>query len=289
MDKECKKCLKKSFIRLIKKYPMDECVQKKLVKEMELYISKLNSNIATPEIARTLYEIFTETTNIPDPFKKEKKKSNDIVLNQYNDYKKLIQESEDPFNTALKLAIAGNIIDFVACPDNYEDTQYYLKRTIEKVLSSGLAIDNLSKLKERIGKAKCILVLGDNCGEIVFDKLFISMLHHNNIHYAVRGFPILNDVTLEDAYYIGINSYANVISNGYNAPSTILSKSSKEFINIFNEADLIISKGQGNYEGLVNCRNQNLFFLMMVKCDVIARKIGANKNECIVLKNTNHE
>lgn len=287
MEQECKICLKKSFDRLFENYPMDKSIRKRLSNKLILYISKVNSNISTPEVARTLHEIYTEVVHDPDPYKEEKRKSNNIVLSQYDDFKKMLIASKNPFDTALRLSIAGNIIDFAACPEFFQDASNYLLKTVNKVLNSKFAIDDSLELKRRIEKANTILMLGDNCGEIVLDKLFIETINHDNIHYAARGDPVINDATIEDAYYVGINSYANVISNGYNAPSTILEKSSKEFNDIFNKADLIISKGQGNYEGLIDNHNKNIFFLIMVKCDVIARKTGVKKGDFVVFKNLN--
>ena len=121
----------------------------------------------------------------------------------------------------------------------------------KKLLNSEFAIDHSKQLKKAIEKAETVLYLGDNAGEIVFDKLFIETIKHPNLTYVVRGGPVINDATMEDAEYIGMKDIANVISSGYDAPSTILNKSSKEFQKYFQKADLIISKGQGNLEGLL--------------------------------------
>ena len=173
MEKECKICLKNSFDRLIDNYPIDKITKKSLSKKLGLYISKVNSEISTPEVAKTLHEIFTEVIHDPDPCKEEKKKSNNIVLNQYKDFKKMLIVSENPFDTALRLSIAGNIIDFAACPEFFLDASYYLQKTVNKVLHSKFAVDDSLELKRRLEKANMVLMLGDNCGEIVMDKLFI--------------------------------------------------------------------------------------------------------------------
>jgi uncharacterized protein with ATP-grasp and redox domains len=133
--------------------------------------------------------------------------------------------------------------------------------------------------------AKNILYLGDNAGEIVMDKLFLETIKHQNVYYAVRGMPVINDVTIEDAKYVGIDKFAKIISNGYDSPSTILDKCSEEFINIYNKADLIISKGQGNLEGLINVKNEKIFFLLMVKCGVIGDELGVKKGDFVVYNN----
>jgi len=126
------------------------------------------------------------------------------------------------------------------------------------------------------------LYLGDNAGEIVFDKLFIRTINHRNLTYVVRGGPIINDATMEDAEYTGMNKVANVISNGFDAPSTVPSESSRQFQQYFSKADIIISKGQGNLEGLLPLNDKRIFFLLMVKCDVMAELLGVDKESFVV-------
>ena len=183
------------------------------------------------------------------------------------------------FDTALRLAIAGNIIDYGI--SNHFD----LQSTIDKVLSCDFAIDDSVRLKQELSVAKNVLYLGDNCGEIVFDKLFIETIMHPNLTYAVRGNPVINDVTLDDAQFVGMNVVADIISNGYDAPSTILEYCSAEFVDAFNRADVIISKGQGNLEGLLGRTTKNVYSLLMVKCEVIADTLGVNNGDFVVKKN----
>lgn len=135
---------------------------------------------------------------------------------------------------------------------------------------------------EAIASANLILYLGDNAGEIVFDKLFIETINHPNLVYVVRGAPVINDATMEDAEYIGMSSITKVISNEYKAPSTIPYKSGKIFQGYFEEADLIISKGQGNLEGLLPLNDGRIFYLLMVKCFVIAEFLKVKKDSYVV-------
>lgn len=141
-----------------------------------------------------------------------------------------------------------------------------------------------SELKEALSTAKTVLYLGDNAGEIVLDKLFIETLMHPNLYFAVRGAPVINDATLDDAQYVGIDAVADVISNGYDAPSTIVDRCSPQFQELFNKADVIISKGQGNLEGLLEKTDKQVYFLLMVKCDVIAEALGVKKGDFVVRK-----
>jgi len=137
-----------------------------------------------------------------------------------------------------------------------------------------------------VNEADSVLYLGDNAGEIVFDKLFIQTMNHKRIIYAVRGMPVINDATMEDAEYVGMKESARVISNGYDAPSTIVDKSSDEFKSYFYSASLIISKGQGNLEGLVHLNDKRIFFLLMVKCNVMAEYLRVEKDSFVVFNSS---
>jgi hypothetical protein len=232
--------------------------------------------ISAPDCARDIQSLYRSVLNDPDPYIDIKRDSNDTVLQMYDDLKRLIKNSADPFITATKLAIAGNIIDF-AVHDHCD-----LHGTIEKVLNSDFSVDHTSQLREEISKAGKILYIGDNAGEIVFDKLLVSEMSHPGLSYSVRGAPAINDATMEDAEYVGMTRLTRVISSGYDAPTTIVTKSGDIFRRSFEEADLIISKGQGNLEGLIGENDRRIFFLLMVKCDVIAEYLGVEKGSYVV-------
>jgi uncharacterized protein with ATP-grasp and redox domains len=285
MDKECRLCLMKSFERLLEEKVNNYNIKCGLYDRINKYINSVNSEITTPEVARGVYGIISKTLQISDLSKEDKLKSNNIVLKQYAEFKNLIFNSDNPYNIALRLSIAGNIMDFAACPEFFTNSEQYLNNIINEVLKADFAIDDSQELKNRIKSSKTLLFLGDNAGEIVFDKLFLETINHSNVYYAVRGKPVINDITVDDARYVGIDKIAKVISNGYDAPSTIIEKTSKEFKRIYNDADLIISKGQGNLEGLINNTRNDLYFLLMVKCDVIANLLAVKKGDYIVKKN----
>lgn len=251
-----------------------------LVSQLIKDISNIDlENSYSPKITRDILQSLKEVSVVADPYKKEKDSSNRDLLNRYNEFQHMVETSENPFNTALRLAVAGNIIDFG--PTHKFDVE----GTIQRVLSNNFAIDHSQQLKAEIEKAKTILYLGDNCGEVVLDKLFLETINHPNVWFAVRNKPILNDVTPKEAMEVGMDKVAKIISNGDDAPSTLLKSVSKEFIEIYNSADLIISKGMGNYEGLMDETDPRLFFLLMIKCPVIGRKIGAKNGDFVVKQN----
>lgn len=197
------------------------------------------------------------------------------MLDYYPELKKLVNKSNDPFQMALRLAIAGNIIDYG--PNHVFD----INRTLKRAKSIVLAIDDSESLRQSISQAKMLLYLGDNAGEIVMDRIFLETINHANIYFAVRGSPIINDALIEDAELVGIDKIATVITNGDDAPGTILENTSTEFRDIFAQADLIISKGQGNYEGL-NETEKNIYFILITKCDHVADHLGVKKGDFVV-------
>lgn len=205
-----------------------------------------------------------------DPYRKLKKKYNQICLHLEPKVRKLIEVSEDKFETALRVAIAGNIIDFVQQPDMDENL---VQQTIDDALVQPLDEEKIKLFKQKVAEAKNILYVGDNTGEIVFDKVFIEYIGPLKVTFAVRGGPTINDATMEDAQEVGLTSLVKVITTGIDLPGAMLELASDEFRQAFRQADLVISKGQGNYEAL-NEEDKEIFFLLKVKCLQIAENMG---------------
>lgn len=279
MDDRCKTCFTNNYDRLLKINPLSGS-EALAFSAFFNHLMDNGENKTTPEIQRELHHKLRELNGVADPYFEEKQQSNRIALKLYDEWKPKVLASADPFNLALRLAIAGNIMDYGA------NSTFDVHKTIKKALKTDFAIDHSVLLKQRIEEAKSILYLGDNAGEIVFDKLFIETMKHPHVIFAVKDAPILNDVTLKDAEDVGMNEVADVISNGYDASSTLLEKCSPEFLDVYHSADLIISKGQGNLEGLINEKDPRIFFLFMVKCDMIAEHIGVKKGSFVILNQT---
>jgi uncharacterized protein with ATP-grasp and redox domains len=189
-----------------------------------------------------------------------------------------ILESEDRLDTAVRLAIAGNLIDF-GVNSIIQETE--LEKTISQCLSEKLTDMQIGYFRKAIDKAENILYLADNAGEIVFDRLLIEQLPIEKITMAVKGSPVINDATMEDAILAGLPKIVEVIDNGSDAPGTILEICSQSFKNYFNKADLVIAKGQGNYETLSDV-DKNIFFILKAKCPVIAKDLGCEVGEMIL-------
>ena len=272
----CSDCLLRNFRRLFDTFDIPALEQIDFLVEYGELMAHHNFS-TTPEIQRELSHKFTAITGIADPYAIEKSESNRQAMELYNEWKPKVAKSDHPFEMALRLAIAGNIMDYGA------SNSFDIHQTIENVISASFAIDQSMLLKQRISQAKKILYLADNAGEIVFDKLFIETIGHPDLTIAVKGGAALNDATLDDARESGLEDVAHVISNGFDATSTILKECSDEFLSLYHAADLIISKGQGNLEGLIYENDARIFFLLMVKCDVMAEKLGVKKNSIVVL------
>lgn len=278
-DLRCVECQYKSFERLMNKFQMDESMRNEFVDFYNKEIRGLAVK-TTPEIHRVLNREFCRLISNNDPYSEEKQVSNRLMLQLYKHFRTEVLEAMNPFKTALKLSIAGNIMDYGVAQD------FDIHKTIDTVLGADFAIDHSVELEKRIKSAKKILYLGDNAGEIVFDKLFIELIMHPGLTFAVRGSAVLNDALEIDAREVGMDMVADVINNGYDAPSTVLSECSPEFLEVYNEADLIISKGQGNFEGLMDENDPRIFFLLMVKCDVVAEKMSVPQGSFVVYNKT---
>jgi damage-control phosphatase, subfamily I len=279
MTNDCTFCSVKSIQKLFGQLTVNDDVARIIIKKSLRILSNSSREAMPVEVARQIQAMIRNQLGNPDPYKEIKQKSNEDLLVRYGEFKKTIANAENSFETALRLAIAGNIIDYGAAHDSFD-----VDKTINHVLHAEFGINHSEMLQQNLEKAKTVLYLGDNAGEIVMDKLFIEHLQHPNLFFAVKGGPVLNDVTMEDAINVGMDKVANLISNGYDAPSTLLHKTSPEFGQLFQEADVVISKGQGNFEGLIETEKENLFFGLMVKCQYIGSVLGVNEGDFVLKK-----
>jgi len=234
-----------------------------------------------PEIGMMVYKAIYQASNIEDPFKEAKKKCTGYLLASYDELRKKITESADPLYTALKFAALSNAIDFGANPN------FNIKEELSTLYEKDFDLCEYDLFKKSLSDAKWILYIGDNAGETVLDRLLIEQLN-KPVKYAVRSKPIINDATMEDALEAGIDKVAEVISSGCDAPGTILGLCTEEFKRIFTEADMVISKGQGNYETLSD-QKRTIFFLLKIKCPVIARDINIKTGSVVLITNKKNE
>lgn len=274
-DSRCGDCFRHGYNSLLDKHTdIAETERLAITDHLEQLIQE--DGLSSPELQQKLNRHFRKVSGIADPYSREKRTGNAIAKKLYDHWKPKVRQADNALQLALRLSIAGNIMDYGA------HQEFDLGQTISEVIDAKLAIDHSERLFEAVDKAAKVLYLCDNAGEIFMDKLFIETLDHKNITAAVRGFPVINDATITDAHQAGIHEVAKLIDNGSDAPSTILNDCSAEFIKAYKEADLIISKGQGNLEGLLPQEDSRIFFLLMAKCDVIANLLHVNKGDLVV-------
>jgi len=253
----------------------DEAQERTVLARVLSRLQEIEPNRTPPEIGAEVHAIVREVTSSYDPYRKVKDASTREALDLYPRMQALVAQAESRLETAVRLSIAGNIIDYGPA------RAFDLAATIDRVLVQPFAIDDTSALEDALAQVDGVLMLADNAGETVFDRLLIEELPVPTV-YAVKGTPILNDATVEDAIAAGVDQAARVISTGSGKPGTILSSCSPEFVALFEEADLVLAKGQANYETLSQ-EGPNVFFLLQTKCPVIAHDVGVPVGS-IVLK-----
>jgi uncharacterized protein with ATP-grasp and redox domains len=222
-----------------------------------------------------VHRIVREMTGDKDPYKLVKEEATGKALPLLPRLREIVAQADDPLEQAARIAIAGNIIDLAP------GVQFTLEATLERVLHQPFAINDLEALRQALSQAGSILYLADNAGETVFDRVLIETLEQPVI-YAVKGGPTLNDATREDAVAAGLEEVAEIVSTGSDAPGTVLESCSPAFRQLYDQAELIIAKGQANHEALDE-GGRRLFFLLQVKCPVLGREVGAEPGS-IVLK-----
>jgi uncharacterized protein with ATP-grasp and redox domains len=232
-----------------------------------------------PETGMLIYEKVRQITGVFDPYKALKRASTEKALALYPALKNKVEKSNDKLLTAIRIAIAGNVIDFGV------NRNFNIEEEIDIVLQKDFAIFDYDKFKAHLDKTDEILYIGDNAGESVFDRILIEEMKKPVI-YVVRAIPAINDVTYEDAIEAGIDKVATILSSGTSAPGTVLETCNAEFKKIYKNSKLVISKGQGNYEGLSDEKEPIIFFLLKAKCWVIANDIDVNEGD-IILKGIN--
>ena len=251
---------------------------KQILNEVGKMIKDIPMENTPPETGVMVYKKVSEITGNPDPYQEIKKKNMDEAVSLLPLMENILDSSEDRLLSAIKLAIAGNVIDLGVNRD------FDIKTAINEVMKQDFAVFDYEDFKQKLAETDEILYLADNSGEAVFDKILIREMG-KNVTFVVKEHPIINDITETEARYLGIDKIAKIISSGMEAPGTIIKMCNKNFMEEFHNSKLIISKGQGNYEGLSGI-NAPIFFMLRAKCPVIAKDIQV-PIDSIILENNN--
>jgi len=274
---DCLPCFLNQALRAGRMVTNNEMKLKRILDEVGMMVKDIPLENTPPETGDIIYRKIREISDESNPYKKIKQKNIKEALSLYPSLKETIEKSNDRLLTAIRFAIAGNVIDFGV------NKKFDINQEIDEILRKKFAIFDFKKFKEFLAHSKEILYIGDNAGEAVFDRILIEEMK-KPVTYVVRGVPVINDVTYEDAIQAGIDKVATIVSSGTSAPGLILKTCNPEIKSLFEKAEFIISKGQGNYEGLSNERYP-IFFLLKVKCWVIANDLGVNDGDIILKGN----
>ena len=276
-------CLLRQALQASQFASNNEKVQRYIMKESIILINSSldNEQLTTSQISQHLQKIIRDRTKSVDPYKVVKKKYNKLALSLEHKLQEIIDSASDSLYMALKLSIAANIIDFGA------KERFDVQRTIQDVIDSPLAIDAYYSFKKRIESIKQIAYLTDNTGEIVFDKLLIRQLLNypniENITLFAKSAPTLNDAMIEDYVEIGLDKLSKTSFDILNIELSTDSSIKKGFLESLDKFDLVISKGQGNFEEFMD---QPFFFLLMVKCNLVAKQLQVLIDQPVFLDNT---
>jgi len=271
---DCIPCFMQQALRAGRMATSDGKKLKQILDKTGEMIKTISMHATPAEIGMSVYRIVSEVTGVRDPYKNMKQQHIAETKSIYPELEKIMANSEDKLLTAIRIAIAGNVIDLGV------KKSFDIVKDVKSILKQDFAIFDYSAFKNQLEKSENILYIGDNVGESVFDRILIKELK-KPVKYAVRSIPIINDVTMEDAIESGLDEVAELIDSGCESPGIILNQSTPEFLKLFNTSGLIISKGQGNFEGLSDC-NKKVFFLLKVKCPIISNHIGVEDGSIIL-------
>jgi len=283
---ECIPCYLRQVLEAMDMFTDDRDLKEKILREVLEAAATFDAEKIGLMTNAKIHRILKKYAPAGDPYKKEKERMNLICMEMADEIAAMIEGSKNPFETALRIALGGNIIDFGQGNDFKAQK---IKSTIEYALTQELDEAMIVRLKENIARAKKILYIGDNTGEIVFDRIFIERFFPvDRTIFVVRGGPAMNDATIEDAQMIGMTGIVRVITTGLDMAGTLLPHCSEEFLKEYEDADLIISKGMGNYEAL-SSEDKNIFYLLKVKCPVIENSFkGRYKLGDIIVDDLRH-
>lgn len=278
LQPECVTCIIAQVNTVTKMLNLSQPQKEAAMKDTKEFLAAANYEGCTPESMGDLWQILLKHAGEADPYAKIKSLCNQEAQKMVPSTREKIARAEDPLVVALKYAIAGNLIDYgLERPVSLDEQN----EQIDAIAHSSFAIDDSALLRQALRNAKTLLYLGDNAGEVVFDKLLIETIRAQypqlSVSFAVKGSAVLNDVTKSDALEVGMETAARIIDNGDGSPGTVLPRTSEAFRRAFADADVVLSKGQGNYESLGEEKKENLFFLFTAKCDTVCVDAGVPK------------
>lgn len=271
---DCFSCILQQVLNASRYAGADEAQQFEILRGVMEVLQQVDLRLSSAEISGPVNRIVRQVTGVADPYRQYKETGTQLALQLYPRLEQMVAEAADPLETALRLSIAGNIIDVV------HTSHHDLEAAVADAFTQPLSGGGTEAFRQALGRSRQVLYLGDNAGETVFDRLLIQQLGKPVI-YAVKGAPILNDATWEDAVAAGLDGAATLVSTGSDSPGTVLKECTDEFRQVFASADMVIAKGQSNYE-MLSGDDARLFFLLKVKCPLVGQDLGVPKGSLAV-------
>ncbi len=279
IDPACVECIINQSKRVAEAIHADEKVSTELVQAVEKMAPGFSFEQSPPEVAAAVYEKMAEIAGKVDLYDEVKRLSTQKAETFVPYLEQEVKRSEEPLLTATKIAVAGNVIDLAA------EYAFDLNEELGKIFHANFAVNDFSTLESKLSKASNLLYIADNAGEHIFDLIYIktilSLFPKTKITYMTRGNAIINDVTYEEAKASGFGDVCELINSGVNTPGFVYDRANKKSQKLFDTADLIITKGMGNYECLNDAKRKDLFFLLKVKCNVVARSLNREVGDII--------
>lgn len=271
---DCLPCHLRQVLEASRMVTDDAALQEEIMRQAVSVLCAYGEYASSPEIARDMHRIVKEKTGQADPYRAIKDRAIRSALRIYPFLRQYLEEKQDKLYWALKIAATGNIIDSAISGDVTVD------EGIRPELDRDFTICDIDAFRQRLSGCRTVLIIADNAGETVFDRLLVEQLSGLSVIYAVREEPIINDATVEDALASGLSEGVEIVSSGCTAPGTILRECTRDFQELFARADIVISKGQGNYETLSGA-DREIFFLLKAKCPLIASRFSVAINSYV--------
>lgn len=279
VDFECLECIVRQARRAAQIATEDPEVQLAIIKETASRIPAMDTTKSPASLSLAAYEITKARTGQADPYRDLKRAQNDMALAYEAELRALVDASGDRLSAALHLAAAGNIIDLGTMQSEDID----IRATVEQVMRDRFAVDHTEAFKASLSRCRDLLFLLDNAGEIVFDKILIEeLLKHTPVTAVVKAGPIINDALIEDAERVGLTKICEVIDNGGAFVGSPLDLIPEWFHERMCRADVILGKGQGNYE-TVDDFPGDVFLILRAKCEVVARHMGVQYGQTALI------
>jgi len=274
---ECVSCMIRQAIEILARVEKNPKKRQQILARVLKKIATVDlAKVNPPELTKVAHKIIHKMTGIDDLYEQLKKQNNKEALSLYPYAKNLVKKAKEPLLMAIRIAIAGNIIDYGALAD------FNIKKTIQEVLNKKFAVLDYKKFKKDVKKSKLLLYIGDNAGEIAFDRILVEeLVEFTKVVFVVKSKPVLNDVLMADAKMVGLDKVVKVIKSGSDYAGTNPKSATKAFKTLYNMANMVIAKGQGNFETL-DQEKKNIYFMLKMKCPCLAQSCHLSKGDIIL-------